>query len=144
MTCFEILCFQYLSISIAHVKVLWSQEWNLAPVNKTVNKRMGFYNADISLIRWAIKMILYAIIGWNKVGCMMSSLPCLSDLGTWESLGLKLDSDILELIKEEDIENDEIGQFLSPHRVLIAKIEPKTRETTPTQNTLIQSQNHEQ
>ena len=46
----------------------------------------------------------------------------------------QLDSEILELIKEEDIENSvvENGKFASRHRVVIAKIDSKLRENTPT------------
>ena len=46
----------------------------------------------------------------------------------------QLDSEILELIKEEDIENSvvENGKFASRHGVVIAKIDSKLRENTPT------------
>ena len=49
---------------------------------------------------------------------------------TWTYLGL--DSEILELIKEEDIENSvvENWKFASRHRVTIAKIDSKLRENT--------------
>ena len=45
-----------------------------------------------------------------------------------------LDSKILEVIKEEDIENYivESGEFASRHRFVIAMIESRTRENTPT------------
>ena len=46
----------------------------------------------------------------------------------------QLDSEILELIKEEEIENSvlENGKFASRHRVVIAKIDSRLRENTPT------------
>ena len=46
----------------------------------------------------------------------------------------QLDPEILELTKEDDIENSvvENGKFASRHRVVIAKIDSKLRENTPT------------